>query len=310
MGRRALYLLLLAAAATAAVCCGDDDGGSRGGAISVVATTTQLADFARNVGGKRANVHQLLRANSDPHDFEPRPSDAKQLATARLVLESGGGLDGWLGDLIESAGGSARVVRVIDSVRTIRDRSGDTDPHWWHDPRNAVLAVNAIREALVDVDPGGRRRYVANARAYVAKLRRLDRGVAACMHEVPPRDRKLVTTHDALGYFAARYDVRIVGALLPSLSTQAQPSARDTERLVGQIRSERVKAIFPESALNPKLERSVYREAGARVGKALWADALGPAGSGGATYLEAMAANTEAMVDGMTGGAVSCRPPV
>jgi ABC-type Zn uptake system ZnuABC Zn-binding protein ZnuA len=305
MARRLPASLALLACGTLLVACGQDTTGAR--EMRVVATTTQLADFVRSVAGRRVSVHEILRPSADPHDFEPRPSDAREVARARLVFLSGGDLDQWLDGLIESAGGGARVIRLIDSVRT-QERGGEKDPHWWEDPRNAVLAVNAIRDALVDADPGGRDRYVRNARAYVAKLHRLDRGIAICMRKVPAAERKLVTTHDALGYFAHRYDVQIIGALIPSLSTQAQPSAKDTERLVQQIRREGVKAIFPETALNPKLERAVSRETGAKVGKALWADALGPKGSSGATYLQAMASNTQVMVDGMTAGAVSCRP--
>jgi len=128
------------------------------------------------------------------------------------------------------------------------------------------------------------------------------------MAQVPAGLRKLVTTHDALGYFADRYDVEVVGALIPSLSTQAQPSVEDINALVGQIRDEGVKAIFPETAINNKLEQAVSREAGAEVGKPLWADSLGPEGSTGDTYLKAMAFDTEVMVDGMTAGKVACKP--
>ena len=206
----------LPAAAAALVCvvglaaCTGDTGRAAG--LRVVASTTQVADLVREVGGPRVDMHQILRPNSDPHDYEPRPSDAEQIARAKLVFQSGGELDQWLGGVISGAGGRARVVRLIDSVRTI-----GRDPHWWEDPR-------------------------------------------------------------------------------------------DTERLVRQVRREGVKAIFPESALNPKLERAVSRETGARVGGTLWADSLGPRGSSGATYLTAMASNTETMVDGMTGGAIACRP--
>jgi ABC-type Zn uptake system ZnuABC Zn-binding protein ZnuA len=299
-GRLPTAAAALVCAVGLAACAGD---AGRSGELRVVASTTQVADFVREVGGPRVDVHQILRPNSDPHDYEPRPSDAEQIAHAKLVFQSGGELDQWLGGLIRSAGGGARVVRVIDSVHTI-----GRDPHWWQDPRDAELAVRAISRALTAADPRGRAVYGRRTRAYEARLRRLDRGTAACMAKVPGARRKLVTTHDAFGYFAHRYRVTIVGALIPSLSSEAQPSARDTERLVWQIRREGVKAIFPESALNPKLERAVSREAGARVGGTLWADSLGPPGSSGATYLAAMASNTETMVDGMTGGAVACRP--
>ncbi|HYY21611.1 MAG TPA: zinc ABC transporter substrate-binding protein [Thermoleophilaceae bacterium] len=297
----------LPAAAAALVCvvglaaCTGDTGRAAG--LRVVASTTQVADLVREVGGPRVDMHQILRPNSDPHDYEPRPSDAEQIARAKLVFQSGGELDQWLGGVISDAGGRARVVRLTDSVRTI-----GRDPHWWEDPRDAELAVSAISRALTAADPRGRLLYERRTRAYEARLRRLDRGIAACMAKVPEARRKLVTTHDAFAYFARRYRVAIVGALIPSLSSEAQPSARDTERLVRQVRREGVKAIFPESALNPKLERAVSRETGARVGGTLWADSLGPRGSSGATYLTAMASNTETMVDGMTGGAIACRP--
>jgi ABC-type Zn uptake system ZnuABC Zn-binding protein ZnuA len=283
--------------------CGD---GSDGDAeLTAVATTTPAGDLLRNVGGDRVDVRTLLEPGADPHDYEPRPSDVRSIAEAALVVKSGGDVDEWLDDLLGEAGSDARELALINSVGTI-----DGDPHWWQDPRNAVLAVRAIERALVEADPGGRRAYERNADAYVRRLRDLDRAIAGCLEKVPDRDRKLVTTHDALGYFARRYDVEIVGAIIPSLSTQAQPSARDVDELVDQIRSKGVRAVFPETALNPKLESAIAREANARVGAALWADALGPEGSDGETYLEAMASNTAAMVDGMTGGERSCRPRV
>jgi ABC-type Zn uptake system ZnuABC Zn-binding protein ZnuA len=276
--------------------------------LSVVATTTQVADLVRSVGGDRVGVDTLLRPNADPHDYEPRPSDARGIAGADLVVRSGGEVDDWLGDLLDNAGGDAHVVDLIDSVRTREGEGGDTDPHWWQDPRNAVLAVEAIRAALADADPGGQEGYATRAAAYERRLRRLDQAIVRCVDEVPAAKRKIVTTHDALGYYADRYGIEIVGSVIPSLSTQAQPSARDVERLVDEIRSEGVEAVFPESALNPKLEQAVSREAGAEVGGKLWADALGPRGSSGDTYLKSLASNTETLVAGMSGGEVSCRP--
>ena len=168
--------------------------------------------------------------------------------------------------------------------------------------------MEAIRGALVREDPAGRAVYRRNAGAYLEKLRRLDRDTARCVGRIPARRRKLVTTHDALGYYAGRYGIEVVGAVLPSLSTQAQPSAKDVQALVDQIRRTGVRAIYPESSINAKLERAVARESGAEVGRSLWADTLGPAGSSGATYTQSIASNTEAIVDGLTGGAVHCRP--
>jgi ABC-type Zn uptake system ZnuABC Zn-binding protein ZnuA len=305
-GRLWAGLAVVAALAVGAG-CGESDSASSSSdeGASVVATTTQVGDLVRQVGRGRVEVTQLLRPGTDPHSYEPRPSDAVALAETDVVFRSGGDLDEWLGDLIESAGGDAETVELSDALRTRSD-----DPHWWQDPRNAVRAVGAIARALADADPEGRRRYAANARAYARRLRRLDRAVAACIDRIPPAKRKLVTTHDALGYYADRYGLTVVGALIPSLSTAAQPSAGDVRELVEQIEREGVEAIFPESSLEPRLERAVAGETGAEVGGALWADALGPEGSSGATYVESIQSNTEAIVAGLTGGAERCRPRV
>ena len=297
---RRLAFLALAAVVMVAGC---RDSGAGGDAdVTAVATTTQVADLVHEVGGPRVSVDGILQPNSDPHEYEPRPSDAAALTRAELVFRSGGDLDGWLDQVVDNAGGDARQVTLIDSVRRLGD-----DPHWWQDPRNAILAVGAIRAALVKADPAGRRSYDRRAATYERRLRTLDEAIAACVERVPAARRKIVTTHDALGYFARRYGVQVIGAVISSLSTQAQASARDVNKLVDQIRSEGVRAIFPEAALSQKLEQAISREAGAKVGEKLYADTLGPEGSGAATYLEAMRHNASALVGGMSGRRVACR---
>lgn len=293
------FILLVALASLALAGCGSgDDSGSR---RTVVATTTQVQDLVREVGAGRVEVEGMLRPGGDPHDYEPRPSDVAAVAEAELVFRSGGETDEWLSDVIDNAGGDAPVVTLIDSV----ERLGD-DPHWWQDPRNAVRAIAAIARALSDADPEGRAAYIRNAERLTSRLRELDRRIAACVERVPEAKRKVVTTHDSLGYFARRYGIEVVGAVIPSLSTQAQASAGDVDRLVEQIRSEGVEAVFPESAVNPDLERAIAREAGASVGEALYADALGDEGSAGDTYAGALAADADALVRGMSGGRVGC----
>jgi ABC-type Zn uptake system ZnuABC Zn-binding protein ZnuA len=292
---------LVAVLVAAVVGCGDGGRSGDDADVTVVATTTQVADLVANVGGKRIALDSILRSNSDPHEYEPRPSDAAALAKADVVFRSGGDLDEWLDEVVDSAGGDAKQVTLIDSVQ----RHGD-DPHWWQDPRNAILAVAAIRDALIDADPAGRAGYERRATAYTARLRRLDAAVARCIDRVPQAKRKLVTTHDALGYFAARYGIDVIGAVIPSLSTQAQPSAKDVNELVGQIKREGVEAIFPEASLSRRLEQAISRESGAEVGGQLWADTLGPEGSSGATYLDSIRANAAALAQGMSGGGVTC----
>jgi len=306
--RSLVPLLLLAALITGVSACGSgaDD---RGDGPRVVATTTQLADIARAIGGDRAQVTGILTPNSDPHEYEPRPSDARALVHARLVLQSGGDVDEWLGDLVKSAGADAQVVTLIDDVHTRTGEGGDVDPHWWQDPRNVEIAVTRIRDALAETDPGATATYDANAEAYLGRLEALDTAIARCMERIPAGERRLVTNHDALGYFADRYGIRVVGAVIPALSTEARASAGETQALVATIEREGVSTIFPESSVNPRLEKAIAREAGARVGPALWADSLGPKGSTGATYLDSMRFNADAMAEGFSDGAVQCALP-
>ena len=297
-----IALLLLAAACAALLAgCGSDGGDGR---PTVVATTTQAADLARGVAGDRAHVRGILAANSDPHEYEVRPGDVKALARAKLVVRSGGDLDEWLGGAIDSAGADAPVVDLMDAVGA----EGE-DPHWWQDPRRAEAAVTAIGAALAKADPAGASAYEANAERGVRRLRALDVAVRRCIAKIPEGQRALVTTHDALGYYARRYGLRVVGTVIPSLSTQAQASAGDLAELVDTIRREKVKAIFAESSVNASVEDAIAQETGARVGRPLWADALGPEDSSGATYEGSIRANTVAIVEGLTGGAETCSFP-
>lgn len=313
--RRAVVVAVAVAALAVLAGCGTDTGSAGPGQVKVVATTTQIGDFARAVGGDRAKVLQLLKPNTDPHDYEPRPSDVRETAGAKVVLVNGDNLDRWMGDVLKQAGGGPAVVDLgaRAPVKVAGETSGTEasryDPHWWHDPRNAEAAVTAIRDALTKANPDAKAVYARNASAYLAKLRLLDRGIADCVTHVPRAARKLVTDHDAFNYFARRYEIEVVGAVIPSQTTQAQPSARDVARLTRLIRREGVKAVFPESSINPKLAQAIARQTGAKSDLTLYGDTLGPKGSSGATYLTMERANADAMVRGFTGGAQRCTIP-
>jgi ABC-type Zn uptake system ZnuABC Zn-binding protein ZnuA len=294
--------------------CGVGSASSHG-RVRVVATTTQLGDFVRQVGGADVDLHQILQPNSDPHEYEPRPRDVAASAGAKVIFESGDGLDRWMAKVVDGAGGSPAVVTIAPAHTPDRlpgeagaDASG-LDPHWWHDPRNAESAVAAIERALAAADRAHARAYERRAHTYLARLRILDAGIAACMRAVPVAARKLVTSHDAFGYFARRYGIAVIGAVIPSQSTQAQPSAGDVQRLATLIRREHVSAIYPESSINPKLADALARETGASAGYQLYGDTLGPSGSRGASYIGMELANADAMVRGFTGGARGCRVP-
>jgi len=307
-------ILVPAVAALAALAAGCGDGGSGApgddAAVSAVATTTHVADFVREVGGERVDVHQILQPGSDPHGFEPRPSDIGAIVDADVVVRSGGEVDEWIDDVVDGAGADVEVVDLLAVVDTIEvgghEHGDEVDPHWWQSPPNVALAADEIAAALAGVDRAGAAAYERRAAEYGDRLRALDREVAACVELVGPAQRELVTTHGALGYYAERYGLELVGALIPSLSTAAQPSAGETQELVDQIRARDVAAIFPESAIGASLEEAVARETGAEVGAPLWSDSLGPEGSGGETYVESIRANTDAIVSGLTRGRRGC----
>jgi len=277
-----------------------------GPALRVVATTTQVADFGRNVGGDRIHLTQIVKPNVDPHDYEASPADVQAIATADLVLKNGVGLEKFLDDTITSAGFTGTVVDTSEGVTVHPGDAADKegDPHVWHDPMNAKIMVRNIATAFEAKDPAGRATYEANEIAYAAKLDALDKGIRAEIDSVPTAQRKLVTNHDAFGYYVARYGLQFVGSIIPSFDTSAELSGRDISDLVAKIKAAGVKAIFSESSLPPKTAEAIGQEAGVKVVEgddALYGDSLGPPGSAGATYLAMEQHNTDTIVAALRG---------
>jgi zinc/manganese transport system substrate-binding protein len=267
------------------------------GKVSVVATTTQIGDFARQVGGDAVEVDQVLEPNTDPHEYEPRPDDVSNAAGAKIVFASGDDLDPWIDKVVSDSGSDAKIVDLgaTAPVKVAGESEGPEaskyDPHWWHDPRNAEAAVTEIASQLSQVDPEDRATFQSNADAYLAELRTLDADIRRCIDSVPPADRKLVTDHDAFNYFAGRYGIEVVGAVIPSQTTEAQPNAQDLSDLAELVHQENVKAVFPESSLSPKLAQAIASQTGASADYTLYGDTLGPGDSSGDNYIDMEAAN-------------------
>jgi ABC-type Zn uptake system ZnuABC Zn-binding protein ZnuA len=305
---RAPAVTFLAALAIAG--CGGSAGD--GGKLRVVATTTQIGDFARNVGGDRISLTVLLKPNQDAHDFEPQPSQIKDLARAALVLRNGAGLDTYVNKAVSTSGSHATVVIVSDGVAFRRGDEGESgggaaasaeaagrDPHVWTAVANAQRMVMNIRDAFVAADQSNAAVYEDNAKRYLARLDELEANIRSQIASIPSGCRKLVTNHDVLGYYAEAYGFKFAGSVIPSLSTNAAPSANDIAEIVRKIRDERVPAIFAEASVNPALIRQVGREAGVRVIDDLYGDSLGPSGSDGATYVGMMDSNTRKIVQAL-----------
>jgi ABC-type Mn2+/Zn2+ transport system permease subunit/ABC-type Zn uptake system ZnuABC Zn-binding protein ZnuA len=282
-----------AAAAVAAIVllagCGGSDDPDR---PQVVATTMQLQDMARQVGGDDVEVDGILGPDAEPHEYEPKPSDADTVADADLVLENGGGLDDWLGDLLSNAGGDARRVTIVSGGFPALDTR---DPHLWHDPGLAKEMVTKVEGGLVEAAPDAAVRIHTRAERYRDRIDGTAREIRRLFSAIPRERRKLVTSHDAFGYFARAYGVDIVGSVLPTASTETEPSGEQVRELVAAIRRAKVDTIFTEHAVNAKLERQVAEEAGATVSTSLFADTLGRPGTPEGTLPGAELHNAQAM---------------
>jgi zinc/manganese transport system substrate-binding protein/manganese/iron transport system substrate-binding protein len=272
------------------------------GALKVVATTPILADLTRQVGGARLDVSSIMPPNADAHDFEPKPQDLVAIESAALIVEHGLHLDAWAGGMIDNAGADAPVIVATMGVQTLASNEegfSEGDPHVWFDPRNVKVMVDNIAAALVSADPDGTMSYQARRDAYKAQLDALDQAIADQIATIPPERRKLVTNHDAFGYYASRYGLTFVGSVIPSLDSRAEPSAKDTAELIEKIKAEGVPAIFTESSINPELEEELAKEAGVKVVSNLYGDTLGEAGSGADTYIGMMQTDTRLIVEGL-----------
>jgi len=293
-GGAVLTVLLLAA-------CSSDDAFSGGTTRTVVATTVQISALTREVARDKLEVHGIIPAGADAHEFEPTASDLKAIEDAGLILRHGIGLDDWLDDTLK-AGGDANVATFTEGIMPRQlDEEGEQidDPHVWHDPANDKIMVDNIASALDNFDPAGKTTYDANAKAYKAKLDETRDTVQAIISEIPPENRKLVTNHDALSYFATAFGLQVVGAVIPSISTNAEPSAKDTADLLETINREHVKAIFAESSVNPRLATTLARDAGITIVDDLYGDSLGEPGSDAATVDGMLLANARKIADAL-----------
>ncbi len=311
-----LAFLLALAGGVALAGCGSSDSGAGSAAppsgasagLKVVATTPVVADFVRTVGADKVSVTQIIKPGVDPHDYEPSPADVKAISAADLVVENGVGLEHWLSDTIGSAGYSGPLVDSSKGI-TIRKGNGtsqeaDGDPHIWHDPRNAKAMVRTIGDALAAKDPADKAAFEKNVADYSAQLDQLDRTDQAKIDSIPADQRKLVTNHDAFGYYVDRYRLTFIGSIIPSFDTSAELSGKQLSDLVAKIKATGVQAVFSEATLPPKTAQTVASEAGVQVvggEDALYADGLGPAGSAGDTYLKAERHNTDTIVKALGG---------
>jgi zinc/manganese transport system substrate-binding protein len=264
--------------------------------INVVASFSILGDFAKNVGGDRVNVTTLVGPNSDVHVYTPAPADAKKIADAKLVIINGLGLEGWLPRLVQSSGGKAAIVTATSGIAP-RRLGSDADPHAWQSVVNAKIYVANIRDALIAADQAGAPSYRANADGYLAKLDMLDREVREAVGQIAEARRKVISTHDAFGYFAAAYGIAFIAP--QGVSTESEASARDIAAIITQIRTGKIPAVFLENISDPRLMRRIAAETGAKIGGTLYSDSLTDENGDAPTYIELVRHNIKALTSAL-----------
>jgi zinc/manganese transport system substrate-binding protein len=260
--------------------------------INVVASFSILGDLVRNVGGDCVNVTTLVGPNSDVHVYTPAPADAKKIADAKRVIVNGLGLEGWLPRLVQSSGGKAAIVTATSGIAP-RALGSDADPHAWQSVVNAKTYVANIRDALIAADQADAAAYRANAEAYLAKLDALDREVREAVAQIPQSRRKVISTHNAFGYFAAAYGVTFIAP--QGVSTESEPSARDIAVIITQIKTGKIPAVFLENISDPRLMRRISAETGAKIGGTLYSDSLTAENGDAPTYIDMVRHNIKAL---------------
>jgi zinc/manganese transport system substrate-binding protein len=271
-------------------------------ARSLVASFSVLADLCSNVGGDRIAVTSLVGPNGDAHVYQPSPADGKSLAAATLVVVNGLGLEGWMDRLIKASGSKAPVIvatRGIKQRQMVEDGHRILDPHAWQSVANAKIYVANIEAGLAAADPDGASIYAANAKAYQSKLDMLEDEVKKAIQAIPKERRRIITTHDAFGYFGAAYDFQFIAP--QGVSTEAEPSARDVAKIIRQIKAEKIPAVFLENVTDARMVQTIAQESGATIGGTLFSDALSPTDGPATTYFDMMRHNVKQLSKALTG---------
>jgi zinc/manganese transport system substrate-binding protein len=264
--------------------------------LNVVASFSILGDFVKNVGGERVDVTTLVGPDGDVHVYAPAPADARKVADARLLVINGLGLEGWLPRLLQASGGKAPIITATKGIAPLKLGS-DADPHAWQSVANAKKYVTNIRDALAAAAPADAGIFRKDAETYLAKLDALEGEVRQAVAQIPSSRRKVISTHDAFGYFAAAYGIQFIAPL--GVSTESEASARDIARIITQIKTEKIPAVFLENISDPRLIRRISAETGARIGGTLFSDSLTAEKGDAPTYIDMVRHNIKALTSAL-----------
>lgn len=263
--------------------------------LAVMTSFSILGDLVQVVGGERVNVINLVGADRDAHIFEPKPQDAKNLLQSKLLVVNGLGFEPWMQKMIKSTAYKGTVLTATQNLKPLSmppEKVGDKpeiDPHAWQNPSHVVVYVQNITTALSKLDPEGVNLFKSNSEAYIAELNKLDAWAKSQFDAIPKNKRKVITSHDAFGHFAAQYQIAFLAP--QGISTESEPSARQVGKLIRQIKAEKIKAVFIENMSNSKLLKQLATDTGVTLGEPLYADALSNSDKPGSTYLKMMRHN-------------------
>lgn len=290
---------------------GPSFGATQPAPLNVVASFSILGDMAQEIGGTHIALTTIVGPDGDAHSFEPAPKDVRALAAAQLLIINGLAFEGWLPRLVKASGfagheavASRGIVprRLSAAEQALEDREGhgpshpaSIDPHAWQSLANGEIYAQNIAAALALADPAHAPEYASRADDYIQRMKVLDNHIKTAFAAIPAERRKVVTSHDAFGYFGQAYGVRFVAAA--GLSNEAEPSAKDIAGIIDQVRKERVPAVFIENITSPKLVEQIARETGAKVGGTLYSDALAQPGQPAGTYLGMFKWNAQQLID-------------
>jgi zinc/manganese transport system substrate-binding protein len=264
--------------------------------LNVVASFSILGDFVGNVGSDRVSVTTLVGPAGAVHVYPPAPADAKKVADAKLLVINGLGLEGWLPRLLQASGSKAPIITATRGIAPLKLGS-DADPHAWQSVANAKIYATNIRDALVAADPADAEVFRANADHYLTKLDALDREVREAIAKIPADRRKVISTHDAFGYFAAAYGIEFIAPL--GVSTESEASARDIAGIITQVKTSKIPAVFLENISDPRLMRRIATETGARIGGTLYSDSLTGEKGDAPTYIDMVRHNIKTLTSAL-----------
>jgi zinc/manganese transport system substrate-binding protein len=278
--------------------------------IQAVASFSILGDLVRQVGGDRVSVNVLVGPGSDAHVFQPTPTQARQVSQAQVVFSNGLGFEGWMSRLLKTANYRGQQVVVSQGIKPLKGADhghhkghdhghGAPDPHAWQSVPNVMIYVGNIAKGLCAADAAGCDTYQRNAAAYTTQLKTLDTDITTAWATIPAAQRKVITSHDAFGYYAQAYSVKFLAP--QGVSTESEASAKGVAQLVRQIKKENIKALFVESIADPRLIEQIGRETGANPSGALYSDSLSATDGPAASYIAMMRFNTTALTQAVRG---------